>query len=80
MSCNFLQRVDEADFTIPVNIDDTIHNVFVIKRPGVDEFLTRMAVLYEVTDAINMHVSVMNVSWLYILHHSASMLIHCWIN
>ena len=37
-----------ADFVLPVDIDDQIHNVYVIKRPGVDEFLRRVGELYEV--------------------------------
>ncbi|KAI8389666.1 related to Probable phosphatase PSR2 [Nakaseomyces glabratus] len=37
-----------ADFVLPVNIDDQVHNVYVIKRPGVDEFLKRVGELYEV--------------------------------
>lgn len=37
-----------ADFVLPVDIDDQIHNVYVIKRPGVDEFLQRVGELYEV--------------------------------
>lgn len=37
-----------ADFVLPVDIDDQIHNVYVIKRPGVDEFLQRVGQLYEV--------------------------------
>lgn len=37
-----------ADFVIPVEIDDQVHNVYVIKRPGVDEFLDRVGKLYEV--------------------------------
>lgn len=37
-----------ADFVLPVDIDDQIHNVYVIKRPGVDEFLKRVGALYEV--------------------------------
>lgn len=37
-----------ADFVLPVDIDDQIHNVYVIKRPGVDEFLRRVGSLYEV--------------------------------
>lgn len=27
-----------ADFVIPVEIDNQIHHVYVVKRPGVDEF------------------------------------------
>ncbi|RDA95507.1 hypothetical protein CP533_5478 [Ophiocordyceps camponoti-saundersi (nom. inval.)] len=38
----------QADFTIPVEIEGTYHNVYVIKRPGVDEFMKRVGELYEV--------------------------------
>lgn len=37
-----------ADFVIPVDIDNQLHNVYVIKRPGVDEFMKRVGKLYEV--------------------------------
>ena len=37
-----------ADFILPVDIDNQIHNVYVIKRPGVDEFLKKVGELYEV--------------------------------
>ncbi|AAS50208.1 AAL158Wp [Eremothecium gossypii ATCC 10895] len=37
-----------ADFVIPVEIDNQVHNVYVIKRPGVDEFLKRVGELFEV--------------------------------
>lgn len=37
-----------ADFVIPVEIDNQIHHVYVIKRPGVDEFLKRVGQWYEV--------------------------------
>ncbi|RCK55282.1 putative phosphatase PSR2 [Candida viswanathii] len=37
-----------ADFVIPVEIDNQIHHVYVIKRPGVDEFLQKMGKLFEV--------------------------------
>ena len=42
------QPVKCASFTIPVNIDGVVHNVYVIKRPGVDEFLQRMSKYYEI--------------------------------
>ncbi|KAK4624695.1 putative phosphatase PSR2 [Fulvia fulva] len=38
----------QADFTIPVEIEGQYHNVYVIKRPGVDTFLKRVGELYEV--------------------------------
>ncbi|KAL9103610.1 MAG: hypothetical protein Q9163_001374 [Psora crenata] len=37
-----------ADFTIPVEIEGQFHNVYVIKRPGVDQFMKRVGELYEV--------------------------------
>uniref|UniRef100_A0A3Q2XFG3 Mitochondrial import inner membrane translocase subunit TIM50 n=1 Tax=Haplochromis burtoni TaxID=8153 RepID=A0A3Q2XFG3_HAPBU len=39
--------VNNADFIIPVEIDGTIHQVYVLKRPHVDEFLKRMGELFE---------------------------------
>ncbi|RYP16569.1 hypothetical protein DL765_005030 [Monosporascus sp. GIB2] len=38
----------QADFTIPVEIEGNYHNVYVIKRPGVDQFMKRIGELYEV--------------------------------
>ncbi|KAL8830089.1 MAG: hypothetical protein Q9191_001638 [Dirinaria sp. TL-2023a] len=38
----------QADFTIPVEIEGQWHNVYVIKRPGVDQFMKRVGELYEV--------------------------------
>jgi len=40
--------VNGADFVIPVQIDNDMHFVYVIKRPGVDRFLTEMARHYEI--------------------------------
>ncbi|KAI8344014.1 HAD-like domain-containing protein [Chlamydoabsidia padenii] len=37
-----------ADFVVPVEIDGSFHNVFVLKRPGVDAFMKRMGELYEI--------------------------------
>lgn len=41
------QKVPKCDFVIPVAIEGTVHKVYVIKRPGVDEFLERAAEHYE---------------------------------
>ncbi|EPQ27870.1 uncharacterized protein PFL1_04614 [Pseudozyma flocculosa PF-1] len=41
-------KVMPADFIVPVEIEGTVHNVYVIKRPGVDEFMRRMGEIYEV--------------------------------
>ena len=42
------QLLHAADFTIPVEIEGQFHNVYVVKRPGVDEFLKRVGEIYEV--------------------------------
>uniref|UniRef100_A0A674PL79 protein-serine/threonine phosphatase n=1 Tax=Takifugu rubripes TaxID=31033 RepID=A0A674PL79_TAKRU len=39
--------VSDADFIIPVEIEGTVHQVYVLKRPHVDEFLKRMGELFE---------------------------------
>lgn len=43
----FSQPINNADFIVPVEIDGTIHQVYVLKRPYVDEFLQKMGELYE---------------------------------
>mmetsp|Transcript_22449 Transcript_22449/g.47508 ORF Transcript_22449/g.47508 Transcript_22449/m.47508 type:complete len:386 (+) Transcript_22449:236-1393(+) len=42
------RAVEGADFVIPVKIDEVVHFVYVMKRPGVDEFLLEMAKHYEI--------------------------------
>lgn len=39
--------IENADFIVPVEIDGTLHKVYVLKRPHVDEFLKRMGKIYE---------------------------------
>lgn len=39
--------INNADFIVPVEIDGTIHQVYVLKRPHVDEFLQKMGDLFE---------------------------------
>lgn len=39
--------VNNADFVVPVEIDGATHQVYVMKRPHVDEFLRRMGELFE---------------------------------
>ena len=41
------KQVNNADFIVPVEIDGIVHQVYVLKRPYVDEFLKRMGELYE---------------------------------
>jgi RNA polymerase II subunit A small phosphatase-like protein len=36
------------DYIIPVEIDGTVHKVYVCKRPGVDEFMRRMGEVFEI--------------------------------
>ena len=43
-----MQILHQADITIPVEIEGQYHNVYVIKRPGVDQFMKRVGELYEV--------------------------------
>jgi len=42
------QPVDRYDFLIPVEIDGNVYQVYVAKRPHVDEFLKKMGEVYEV--------------------------------
>lgn len=39
--------ISNADFVVPVEIEGTTHQVYVLKRPHVDEFLRRMGELFE---------------------------------
>lgn len=41
------QPISNADFIVPVEIDNVIHQVYVLKRPFVDEFLCRVGELFE---------------------------------
>ena len=43
-----VQMLPSADYIVPVEIESQTHNVYVIKRPGVDHFLTEMGKIYEV--------------------------------
>lgn len=42
------QSIPQADYVVPVEIEYHWHNVYVVKRPGVDNFLKKMGELYEV--------------------------------
>ncbi|KAL0611863.1 Carboxy-terminal domain RNA polymerase II polypeptide A small phosphatase 2, partial [Plecturocebus cupreus] len=48
-SINFsaFQPINNADFIVPIEIEGTTHQVYVLKRPYVDEFLRRMGELFE---------------------------------
>ncbi|XP_062843656.1 CTD (carboxy-terminal domain, RNA polymerase II, polypeptide A) small phosphatase-like b isoform X2 [Trichomycterus rosablanca] len=39
--------ISNADFIVPVEIDGVVHQVYVLKRPHVDEFLQKMGELFE---------------------------------
>lgn len=45
---NGLQQVHAPDFIVPVEIENQVHNVYVLKRPGVDAFMKRVGELYEI--------------------------------
>jgi carboxy-terminal domain RNA polymerase II polypeptide A small phosphatase len=40
--------VPHSDYTLSVEIEGTSHSVYVLKRPGCDEFLQEAAMAYEV--------------------------------
>lgn len=40
--------IPNPDFIVPVEIDNQNHNVYVLKRPGVDEFMRKMGEKYEI--------------------------------
>ncbi|KAF8650401.1 hypothetical protein AX16_005208 [Volvariella volvacea WC 439] len=42
------KSIQQADYVVPVEIEYNWHNVYVIKRPGVDNFLKKMGEIYEV--------------------------------
>jgi RNA polymerase II subunit A small phosphatase-like protein len=77
------QTLHQADFTIPVEIEGQYHNVYVIKRPGVDQFMKRVGELYEVVvftasvSKVGRMAFQWSTSW---LTESLSMVTRCWIN
>lgn len=42
------KMITQADFVVPVEIESAVHNVYVLKRPGVDTFLKKMGELFEI--------------------------------
>ncbi len=48
LTVSSLQPVNSPDYIVPVEIESYWHNFYVLKRPGVDEFLKRMGEIYEV--------------------------------
>ncbi|KAF9562794.1 NIF-domain-containing protein [Agrocybe pediades] len=42
------KSISQADYVVPVEIEYNWHNVYVIKRPGVDNFLKKMGEIYEI--------------------------------
>ncbi|OJA16808.1 hypothetical protein AZE42_04767 [Rhizopogon vesiculosus] len=42
------RAIPDPDFIVPVEIENRWHNMYVQKRPGVDEFLRQMGEMYEV--------------------------------
>ncbi|CAO3694699.1 unnamed protein product [Rhizopus stolonifer] len=42
------KMIPNPDFIVPVEIDNQHHNVYVLKRPGVDEFMKKMGEKYEI--------------------------------
>ena len=78
---NLSQILHQADFTIPVEIEGQFHNVYVIKRPGVDQFMKRVGELYEVvvfTASVSKVIKPASVAPAQA--HDGSTEIRCWIN
>ncbi|XP_077485523.1 phosphatase Herzog-like [Amblyomma americanum] len=42
-----IKPISNADFVVPVETGGTVHQVYVLKRPYVDEFLQRVGDAYE---------------------------------
>ena len=67
----YLQPISNADFIVPVEIDNVIHQVYVLKRPYVDEFLCKMGELFE---CVLFTASLAKVSSTYLLYDLVSVL------
>ena len=85
-SSNLSQQVlERADFTIPVEIEGQYHNIYVIKRPGVDQFMKRVGELYEVVvftasvSKVSLTIHWHCIGWIG-ANQVSSMVILCWIN
>lgn len=71
LSISTIQVLERADFTIPVEIEGQWHNIYVIKRPGVDQFMKRVGELYEVV------VFTASVSKVSVILFEASLFLSC---
>jgi TFIIF-interacting CTD phosphatase-like protein len=76
--------IPNPDFIVPVEIDNQYHNVYVLKRPGVDEFMRKMGEKYEIVvftaslAKVKLSTNPVSLSlYIYILTHFDSMLIQC---
>jgi len=71
-----IKSISQADYVVPVEIEYHWHNVYVIKRPGVDNFLKKMGEIYEV---VVFTASLSKVAFLFLLEtdakHSLSKLV-----
>lgn len=52
------QPMDRASFMINIVIDGVAHNIYVMKRPGVDQFIRRLAQFYEVHSMLHSSASI----------------------
>ena len=79
------QSISQADYVVPVEIEYHWHNVYVIKRPGVDNFLKKMGEIYEIVvftaslSKVNLSFCVESLLGANVLEiRFFSMLIRCW--
>jgi RNA polymerase II subunit A small phosphatase-like protein len=63
-----MKSISQADYVVPVEIEYHWHNVYVIKRPGVDQFLKKMGEIYEV---VVFTASLSKVTFLFLLEADA---------
>jgi RNA polymerase II subunit A small phosphatase-like protein len=40
--------MDHYDYIVPIELDGEMHNVYVSKRPGVDDFLEKLGSQFEI--------------------------------
>jgi TFIIF-interacting CTD phosphatase-like protein len=67
------KSISQADYVVPVEIEYHWHNVYVIKRPGVDQFLKKMGEIYEV---VVFTASLSKVTFLFLLETNAKYASH----
>lgn len=58
-----VKPVEKPSFVLSIIIEGVKHNVYVIKRPGVDEFIQRLAQFYEVHNLSNKFFTIESIKY-----------------